>query len=127
MNTNVTLLVARILLVILFLLSAFGMASSPAGVAGYFGSLGMPMPGVMVWLVVALKLVAGLAVLVGWNTRYASYALAAFSVGAALIGHNNIADQNEMTQLLKDFAIAGGFLALSVAGPGAYALEARRA
>lgn len=127
MNTNVTLLVARILLVILFLLSAFGMASSPTGVAGYFGSLGMPMPGVMVWLVVALKLVAGLAVLVGWNTRYASYALAAFSVGAALIGHNNIADQNEMTQLLKDFAIAGGFLALSVAGPGAYALEARRA
>lgn len=127
MNANVTLLVSRILLVTLFLLSGFGMATNPTGVAGYFGSLGMPAPGLMVWLVVALKLVAGLAVLAGWNTRYAAYALAAFSVGAALIGHNNIADQNEMTQLLKDFAIAGGFLALSVAGPGAYALDARRA
>lgn len=127
MNANVTLLVSRILLVTLFLLSGFGMATDPTGVAGYFGSLGMPASGLMVWLVVALKLVAGLAVLAGWNTRYAAYALAAFSVGAALIGHNNIADQNEMTQLLKDFAIAGGFLALSVAGPGAYALDARRA
>ena len=45
---------------------------------------------------------------------------------AALIGHNNFADQNEMTQFLKDLAIAGGFLALSVAGPGAYSLDARR-
>lgn len=127
MNSNVTLLVSRILLVTLFLLSALGMASGSAGVAGYFGSLGLPAPGLMVWLVVALKIVAGIAVLVGWNTRYAAYALAAFSVGAALIGHNNIADQNEMTQLLKDFAIAGGFLALSVAGAGSYSLDARRA
>lgn len=126
MNNNVTLLVARILLVVLFLVSAFGMMSAPAGIAGYFGSLGMPAPGLMVWLVIALKIVAGLMVLVGFRTAWGAYALAAFSIGAALIAHLNFADQNEMTQLLKDFAIAGGFLALSVAGPGAYSVDARR-
>ncbi len=126
MNVNATLLASRILLVLLFLMSAFGMAANTGGVAGYFGSLGLPLTGLTVWLVVVLKIVAGLAVLVGWNTRYASWALAAFSIAAALIGHNNVADQNEMTHLLKDFAIAGGFLALSVAGAGAWSLEGRR-
>src|SRR5688572_18685222 len=120
MNSNVTLLVARILLAILFLVSGLGMAAGASGVAGYFGSLGIPAPGIVVWLVVLLKVVASICLIVGFNTRYAAYALAAFTVLAALIGHNNFADQNEMTQFLKDLAIAGGFLALSVAGPGAY-------
>lgn len=123
---NVTLLVARILLVLLFLVSGLGMAAGSAGVAGYFGSLGIPAPGLVVWLVVLLKVVAGLCILVGFKTRYAAYALAAFCIAAPLIGHLNFADQNEMTQFLKDLAIAGGFLALSIAGPGAYALDARR-
>jgi putative oxidoreductase len=115
------------MLVLLFLVSGAGMASMPGGIAGYFSSLGIPASGLVVWLVVILKIIAGLAIVFGFKTRYAAYALAAFSVGAALIGHNNFADQNEMTQFLKDIAIAGGFLALSVAGPGGMSIDARRA
>jgi putative oxidoreductase len=126
MPNDLTLLVSRIFLTVLFLISGFGMISAPAGVAGYFASLSIPSPQLTVWLVIALKFAAGIAVLIGFQTRLAAYALAAFAVGAALVGHLNFADQNEMTQLLKDFAIAGGFLALSVAGPGVYSLDARR-
>ncbi len=127
MSNSFVLLVSRIMLVLLFLVSGAGMASMPGGIAGYFSSLGIPAPGLVVWLVVILKIVAGIAIVFGFKTRYAAYALAAFSVGAALIGHNNFADQNEMTQFLKDLAIAGGFLALSVAGPGGMSIDARRA
>jgi putative oxidoreductase len=126
MSNSFVLLVSRLMLVLLFLVSGAGMASMPSGVAGYFSSLGIPASSLVVWLVVALKVVASLAIVFGFKTRYAAYALAAFSVGAALIGHNNFADQNEMTQFLKDLAIAGGFLALSVAGPGGMSLDARR-
>lgn len=127
MSNSFVLLISRIMLVLLFLVSGAGMASMPGGIVGYFSSLGIPASGLVVWLVVILKIIAGLAIVFGFKTRYAAYALAAFSVGAALIGHNNFADQNEMTQFLKDIAIAGGFLALSVAGPGGMSIDARRA
>lgn len=126
MSNDAALLVSRLFLAILFLVSGLGMLSGPAGVAGYFGSLGIPAPGLVVWLVIALKVLGSLAVIAGYQTRYAALALGAFSIGAALIGHSNIADQNELTQLMKDFAIAGGFLALAVAGPGALSVDARR-
>lgn len=127
MSNNALLLVARILLVVLFLISGAGMASAPGGVAGYFGSLGIPAPGLVVWLVVALKIVAGIAIIVGLGTRYAAWAMAAFTVAAAVIGHNNFADQQDLTQFLKDLAIAGGFLLLTVTGPGAISVEGRQA
>jgi len=124
---DLTLLISRIFLVVLFLVSALGMLASPAGIAGYMGSMGVPMPAVSVWIVIVWKIVASLMVLVGFRTGLGALALALFCVLAALLGHLNFADQNEMTQFLKDFAIAGGFLALYVAGPGAYSLDARRA
>ena len=65
-------------------------------------------------------------VIAGFKTRVGALALALFSAAAALLAHLNFADQNEMTQFLKDFAIAGGFIALAVAGPGAYSVDARR-
>lgn len=124
--SNAVLLVSRILLVLLFLVSGFGFAANSGGIAGWFGSIGIPLPGLMVWLTVLLKIVGAALVLVGFQTRYAAYAIATFAVVAALIGHSNFADQNEMTQFLKDLSIAGGFLALSVAGPGAWSVDARR-
>ena len=123
---DVTLLVSRIFLALLFLASGFGMMAAPAGVAGYMGALRVPMPGLTVWIVIVWKIVAALMVLVGFKTRLGALALALFSVAAALLAHTNFADQNELTQFLKDFAIAGGFLALAVAGPGAYSVDARR-
>lgn len=126
MSKDVQLLVSRIFLVILFFVSGLGMLAGPSGTAGYFGSLGIPLPGLVVWLVIAVKLIGGLCVLLGFKTRYAAWLLAAFCVGAALIGHHNFADQNDLTQFLKDLAITGGFLALAAAGPGALSLDARR-
>ncbi len=44
MSNDAVLLVARILLVALFLISGFGMLTAPGGFAGYMGSLGLPAP-----------------------------------------------------------------------------------
>ena len=123
---DVTLLVSRIFLALLFLVSGLGMLAAPGGVAGYMGALGVPMPAVSVWIVIVWKVVAALMVIAGFKTRLGALALALFSAAAALLAHLNFADQNEMTQFLKDFAIAGGFIALAVAGPGAYSVDARR-
>lgn len=74
---------------------------------------------------IAIKVLGGLAVLVGFKTRYAAYAIAAFAIGSALLGHTNWADASEFNNFFKNVAIAGGFLALSVAGPGALSVDKR--
>jgi uncharacterized membrane protein YphA (DoxX/SURF4 family) len=69
----------------------------------------------------------GLAIIVGWQTRWVALALAGFSVLSALIFHNNFADQNEMANFMKNIAIAGGFLFLFANGAGARSLDNRKA
>ncbi|MFN4273278.1 MAG: DoxX family protein [Aliihoeflea sp.] len=126
MSNNLFLLVARVFLATLFIVSGLGILADPSGFAGYMGFIGLPFPTLVAWLVIALKVLGGLAILVGFQTRYAAYAIAAFTVGSAFLGHMDFSDQMEMTAFMKNFAIAGGFLALSVAGPGAWSVDARR-
>lgn len=126
MSNNLFLLVARVFLATLFIVSGLGILADPSGFAGYMGFIGLPFPTLVAWLVIALKVLGGLAILVGFQTRYAAYAIAAFTVGSAFLGHMDFSDQMEMTAFMKNFAIAGGFLALSVAGPGGWSVDARR-
>jgi putative oxidoreductase len=126
MSNDAVLLVARILLVAMFLISGFGMLTAPSGFAGYMGAIGMPAPMLVTWLVIALKVLGGIAIVIGFQTRYVAYAFALFCVATALIAHTNFADMNEFNNFFKNFAIAGGCLVLSVAGPGALSLAGRR-
>ncbi len=125
MSNDLTLLVARIFLVALFLASGIPLIFAPGGFAGYMGAIGLPAPLLVAWIVIAVKVLGGLAVLVGFRTHWGAYALAAFSIGSALLGHTNWADMNEFNNFFKNFAIAGGFLALSVSGPGALSVDKR--
>ena len=123
MSNDVTLLVARVLLALMFLVSGLPMLLAPGGFAGFMGSIGMPAPLLVTWAVIALKVLGGIAIVVGFQTRWAAYAFAAFCVATAFIGHFSA---EEMSVFWKNIAVAGGFLALSVSGPGALSLDARR-
>ena len=73
-----------------------------------------------------LETVGGIAILVGYRTREAAWALAAFSVLTGLLFHFQPSDQMQMISFMKNLAIAGGFLSLANAGAGAFSLDARR-
>jgi putative oxidoreductase len=68
----------------------------------------------------------GIALLVGYQTKWAALALAAFCVLTAVIFHTDFSDQMQMTIFMKNFTIVGGFLALFVAGPGSISVDGRR-
>ena len=123
MNTDIQLLVARILLALMFLFSGVPLIFAPGGFAGYMGSLGLPAPMLVTWLVIALKVLGGIAIVVGFQTRWAAYALAAFCVATAFMGHMA---PEEAAIFWKNIAVAGGFIALAAAGAGAYSVDARR-
>jgi putative oxidoreductase len=118
---NVSLLIARIFLGQIFLLAGINKIGAYEGTQGYMESMGVP--GELLFLVIALEIVGGLAVILGWQVRWASWALAAFSLATALIFHTNFGDQMQSIQFMKNVAIAGGFLALATAGAGAYSVE----
>ena len=117
-------LIARILLSHIFIMAGISKITGYAGTQGYMESVGVP--GMLLPLVIILELGGGLALLVGWQTRLVSYAVAAFSVIAAVLFHSDLADQTHMIMFMKNFAIAGGLLLLAEHGAGAYSLENRK-
>ncbi|WFE73535.1 DoxX family protein [Roseinatronobacter sp. S2] len=123
MTHSTVLLVARILLGALFLVSGLGKLGDVAGFGQYMASGGIPAA--LAWPAVLFEIIAGAALIVGVMTRLAAYALAAFCVVSGLLYHFDPADQMQMTQLLKNLALAGGYLALSVTGAGRLSVDAR--
>ena len=122
---NVADLSGRILIAALFLISGAGKLGAYAGTQAYMAAHGVP--GALLPLVIALELGGGALVVAGLWTRAAALALAGFSILAAPMFHANFADQMQQIMLLKNFAIAGGFLLLAANGAGAWSVDARRA
>lgn len=127
MNSSMILLIARILLAIIFIMAGLNKFGNIAGTAGYIGSVGLPMGTLLAWAAAVFEVVAGIAILIGFQTKLAAWALAAFCIVSAAIFHNNFGDQIQMILFMKNLAMAGGFLALSVSGPGSISVDGRRA
>jgi len=115
--------VARILLSLMFVTSGFSKVSGYAATQGYMEAMGVP--GALLPLVIAVELLGGLAVILGWQTRIAAFLLAGFSLLSALLFHANFADQMQMIMFMKNISIAGGFLMIVSLGGGAFALDNR--
>jgi putative oxidoreductase len=125
-GASVAILIGRILLAAMFVLAGFGKLTDIGGTAGWFGSIGLPAPTIVAVLVGLLELVAGLAIVVGFQTRIAALALALFTIGATLIAHTNFADMMQFLIFQKNFAVVGGLLVLAFSGAGALSVDARR-
>jgi putative oxidoreductase len=116
----------RVLIAVIFLFSGFGKIADPTGTQGYIVAAGLPLPLVAYLIAVLVEAGGGLLLLVGYQTRLAALALAAFSVAAALGFHHDFADQNQMIHFLKNLAIAGGLLQVVAFGAGAFSLDGVR-
>jgi putative oxidoreductase len=114
-------LMGRVLLCIMFIQSGARKISGYAGTVEHMNAAGVP--GTLLPLVIITELGGGLLVLLGHFTRYAAIALAGFCVLAAWFFHYQPGDMGQMINFMKNITIAGGFLVLAGAGPGALALD----
>jgi putative oxidoreductase len=117
-------LAGRVLLAVMFIHSGIGKIFGYGGTAEHMTQNGVPA--MLLPLVILTELGGGLCVLLGLWTRYAAIALAGFCVLAALFFHYQPDDMMQMINFMKNITIAGGFLVLAGAGPGALALDNRR-
>jgi putative oxidoreductase len=113
----------RILISLMFVTSGFSKISGYSATQGYMEAMGVP--GALLPLVIAVELLGGLAVMLGWHTRIAAFLLAGFSLLSALLFHANFGDQMQMIMFMKNISIAGGFLMIVALGGGAFALDNR--
>lgn len=116
-------LVGRILIAPMFLLAGIGKLGDMAGFMGYMASGGVPT--FLAWPTVALEVLGGAAILIGFQTRVAAFLLAGFCLLTALLFHLVPADQMQMTIFLKNVAVAGGLLMLVAFGPGSLSVDKR--
>lgn len=123
MTNSLALIVARIFLGLLFIMAGIGKLGDVAGFGAYMASGGIPAA--LAWPVVLFEILAGLALVAGVQTRNVALALGAFCVASGLLYHFDPADQMQMTQLLKNIGLAGGYLAIWVTGAGAWSVDAR--
>ncbi len=119
--TNLT---GRILLALIFLMAGLNKIGGYAGTQGYMESHGVP--GALLPLVILVEVGGALALIVGWQTRIAAWALAGFTLLAGLLFHNDFGNQMQLIMFMKNLAITGGLLVVAANGAGAFSLDARR-
>jgi putative oxidoreductase len=117
--------VARTLMAAIFILSALGKLGAPGPTQGYMAAFGVP--GALLWPTMAFELGAGLLLLAGLYIRPVALLLAGFSLGTALVFHNQLGDQIQQIMLLKNLAMTGGYLLLAKHGAPEFSLDALRA
>lgn len=123
---------ARLLLALIFIMAGLQKITGYSGTAQYMEMMGVP--GALLPLVILTELGGGLALLLGWQARFAAFALAGFSVLSGLLFHlipssglEGMAAQTEMIMFMKNLAIAGGLLMVVSNGPGTYSIDNRSA
>jgi len=118
-NANV---VGRIMLALIFIIAGFGkLGAGYEGTQAYMAAMGVPAS--LLPAVILLEIGGGLALIIGWQTRWVAVALAGFTLIAAAIFHHEFADQIQMIMFLKNIAISGGLLVLASQGAAGLSVD----
>ena len=118
-NTDAVLaLIARVLMAYIFLVAGWGKITAYSASVGYMESMGVP--GALLPLTILVEFGGGLALLFGFQARFAAFGLGLFSVITAFIFHDGTQDS---INFMKNFAMAGGLFFLMLHGAGKMSLD----
>ncbi len=121
-------LVARVFLSAVYLFSGIDKLMHRDNSIAELNALKLPSAKLLRPLVIAVQLVGGLMVLLGYHTGSGAFILLAFTAVATLLAHRpfhhqGLARRMQFTIALEHLAICGGLLLLMFAGPGRYSLD----
>jgi len=124
------ILLARILLMLLFVIFGWEKLTGFSGTVAYMASTGIPSPTLAAIIAVVMEFFVGIALVIGLYTRPLALLLALYTLATALIGHQywamtDGARMENMINFYKNMSIIGGLLLLCVTGPGKYSVDKR--
>jgi putative oxidoreductase len=124
-------LIARILLAAIFIIAGLSKIGGFESTVAYIASKGLPAPGLIAALTIAIEVLGGIAIVLGYKARIAAFVLAMFTILAAVIFHNfwdAPADQAYVQNIMfmKNLSIAGGLFLLTIFGVGGLSIDSKK-
>ena len=113
-------LIARILMAYIFIVAGWSKITAYSATVGYMENMGVP--GAMLPLTILIEFGGGLALLFGFQARFAAFGLAIFSLITAFLFHGGAEDSIDF---MKNFAMTGGLLFLMLHGAGKFSLDSQ--
>jgi putative oxidoreductase len=101
----------RALLAMLFILAGSAKILGPQPFLQHMAQYNVPK--ILLPAVIALEIGAGIALLLGWQVKFAAAALGIFSLLTAAVFHHSLGVPAERTQFFKDLALAGALIAMA--------------
>ena len=105
---NLLDLLGRILISVLFLISAYNKIFSIDGTMSWMEGFGVP--GFLLYPTIALEIILPLFVIIGYQARISAGLLAIFCIATAFLFHHDFVDPMQTIAFLKNLGLAGGFL-----------------
>jgi putative oxidoreductase len=119
------LVIARSFLALIFVVEGISKISAADATRHYMQA--KHLPGGLLWPVILFEIGSGLLTAVGYQTRVVAPALTVYCLLTAAIFHTSLSDQVQNLMLLKNIAMAGGFMLLSYVGAGRTSIDGRLA
>ena len=112
---------ARAFMAAIFILSGIGKIGAFEATQGYMEAFGLPV--ILLTPTIVFEVGAGIAILIGFQTRMFAVLLAGFTLVTAVIFHIDFGDQIQQIMFLKNVAIAGGLLLLARDGAHGFSID----
>jgi putative oxidoreductase len=125
---DILLLIARILLMLLFLIFGWQKLTDYGGTVATFTKGAVPLPALAGVIAIVAELGAGIAITLGILTRPVAILLALYTFATALLGHHfwtmeGPARVTGEINFFKNMSIIGGLLLLYLTGAGRYSID----
>ena len=118
-------LAGRLLMSAIFIHGGVVKALAPTATMGYFGKLGLPMPGAAYALTLLVEIGVGILFLVGFRARLTALVLGIWCIATAMAAHYHPGDIGQMIHFMKNVCMAGGFLQVVAYGGGRFSFDRR--
>lgn len=125
MLNSLASLIGRVMMSAIFIQAGINKAMTSTATIASFSKIPLPNPPLAYGVTVAVELLGGLAILVGWKTKWSALTLAFWCLATAYVAHYHPGDRGQMIHFMKNVAMAGGFLQLFVLGAGRFSLDRR--
>jgi putative oxidoreductase len=124
--------IGRGLLALIFVVSGIFKLAHWSTTAAFMAAKEMPAVPLLLAVAVAVELIGGLLLLVGYQTETSAWVLFLYMIPVTFIFHNfwsvqGMEAQAQMINFLKNLSIMGGLLSVAVAGPSPISIDHARA
>lgn len=115
---NVIMILGRLMMATIFVMAGYSKIGGYEGTSSYMTAMGVPT--FFLPLVILLELGGGIAIMLGFLTKFTSLFMVVFCVASAFLFHS---EPEGATMFNKNIALAGGFMFLLANGAGGLSID----